>query len=210
MDGKGPVFEKIASQETLFDAWCQVKKKGRAGGIDGQSVESFEAELASNLKRLEKSLKASTYVPGPYQRIYVEKDGKPHETRPLSMANISDKIVQQAARQCIEGIFNDSFLDVSYAYRPGKGPARAIKRIAHIIEKEKVRWVACADIDRCFECIDHRILIEEIQKKVDDSRLTKLIAMWIKNGIVTPQGSYTETDIGVAQGGIISPLLSNV
>lgn len=204
------VFKQLATKSALLDAWRIVQKKRRAGGIDRVSVSFFEKNFERNIDALLHSLKNNTYVPEPYERILATKEGKPGEYRPLSLPTINDKIVQQALRQILEPIFNASFLNISYAYRPGKGPAKAISRISHIISTQKIKWAVCADIDRFFDTMDHKIVLTELQKRVNEPEITKLISMWLKIGVVNPEGSYEDTPFGVAQGGVISPLLSNI
>ena len=204
------VFKQLATKSALLDAWRVVQKKRSAGGIDKVSVGFYEKNFDRNIDSLLRGLSEDSYVPEPYERILASKEGKPGEYRPLSLPTINDKIVQQALRQILEPIFNPNFLDMSYAYRPGKGPAKAISRISHIISTKKIKWAVCADIDRFFDTMDHKIVLTELQKKVNEFEVNKLISMWLKIGVVNPKGSYMDTPFGVAQGGVISPLLSNI
>ena len=209
-NSKKTVFSQLSTKSALLDAWRVVQKKRKAGGIDKVSVEYYEKNFNQNIDSLLKKLKSNQYVPEPYERVHVKKDNKPGEFRPLSLPTIDDKILQQALVQILHPIFNHIFLDISYAYRPGKGPAKAISRISHVVVSEKIKWAACADIDRFFDKMDHDILIKEMKKKVDEPEVTKLIMMWLKIGVVNPKGSYEETPYGIAQGGVISPILSNI
>ena len=204
------VFKQLATKSALLDAWRVVQKKRSAGGIDKVSVGFYEKNFDRNIDSLLRGLSEDSYVPEPYERILASKEGKPGEYRPLSLPTINDKIVQQALRQILEPIFNPNFLDISYAYRPGKGPAKAISRISHIISTKKIKWAVCADIDRFFDTMDHKIVLAELQKRVNEPGVSKLISMWLKIGVVNPEGSYVDTPFGVAQGGVISPLLSNI
>jgi len=134
---KNRIFDQLATRSSLLDAWRIIQKKRKAGGIDGVSVEYYETEFEHNIDKLLKCLKSGAYVPEPYERINIPKDGAPGEYRPLSLPTINDKIVQQSLKQYLEPLFNPMFLDTSYAYRPGKGPAMAISRITHIINSKK-------------------------------------------------------------------------
>ena len=159
------IFKQLSTQSALLDAWRLVQKKRSAGGIDKVSVSFFEKHFERNVDSLLHSLKNNTYVPEPYERIHAAKEGKPGEYRPLSLPTINDKIVQQALKQILEPVFNPHFLDISYAYRPGKGPAKAISRISHMISTQKIKWAVCADIDQFFDTMDHKIVLVELQKK---------------------------------------------
>lgn len=204
------IFEKLTTKASLLDAWRLIQQKGKAGGIDGVSVKFYADKFDSNINQLLESLKKQSYTPEPYERISTPKEGKPGEYRHLSLPTINDKIVQQALRNLIEPIFNPIFKDISYAYRPQKGPVKAILRISHIIAQNKIKWVLSADIDLFFDTMDHKLLLTEIKKQVDEPEITKLITMWLKIGIVTQKGVYQDNLFGVAQGGIISPLFSNI
>ncbi|RJQ49829.1 MAG: CRISPR-associated endonuclease Cas1 [Desulfobacteraceae bacterium] len=210
MANEGSIFQKLTTKSALLDAWRIVQKKRSAGGIDNVSVQFYEKDFNRNIERLLEDLQNSRYVPEPYQRIDIPKDNKPGEYRPLSLPTINDKIVQQALKYLLNPIFEAVFLDVSYAYRQGKGAVKSINRISHFIAAEKMTWAACADIDRCFDAMDHEVLLAELHKRVNEPEITRLVRMWLKIGVVNPKGSYEETPFGVAQGGIISPLLSNI
>lgn len=205
-----PIFKRICTFSSLFDAWHHIKKKGKAGGIDGVSIEMFDDGLDRNLEELLCSLQEGRYTPEPYERIRVPKEGKPGERRTLSLSSIKDKVVQQAVRRELEALYEPVFVDASFAYRPGRGPADAIKHISRIVASNEVSWVACSDIDNCFDEMNHRFLIDEIRRRVDEPGIIKLITMWIKIGAVTPRGTYDDGRQGIAQGSIISPLLSNI
>lgn len=198
------------TKSSLLDAWRVIQQKGKAGGIDGVSVQFYTKNFDSNINSLLEKLKAQSYIPEPYQHITSPKEGKPGEYRHLSLPTINDKIVQQALRNLMEPIFNKIFLDTSYAYRANKGPVKSILRISHIINTEKTKWVVCADIDQFFDTMNHKFLIAEIEKKIKEPKILTLISMWLKSGIVTQKGIYKENMTGVAQGSIISPLFSNI
>jgi retron-type reverse transcriptase len=151
------LFESICTEESLFDAWRQVRKKGSAGGIDRQDIEDFEKDAGRHLKCLRDDLIKGRYTPEPYYAIDVPKSTGSAEKRRLGLPTIRDKIAQQAVRNAIEPIFESIFLDVSYGYRPSKGPAKAIRRVRHMINTEKRHWVTICDIDSYFDTINHEI-----------------------------------------------------
>jgi len=204
------VFGMLATKSAILDAWRIVQRKRSAGGIDKVSVEYYEKDFNQNIDILLNSLLDGSYVPEPYQRVLMRKEGDPGEFRPLSLPTINDKIVQQALKDIIEPIVNPIFSDVSYAYRPGKGSVKAILRISHTITTNKIAWAFCADIDSFFDKMDHDILLAEFQKYVNEPEICKIVRMWLKIGVVSPKGEYEDSGCGVAQGGVISPLLSNI
>ncbi len=210
MSNPPSLFQKLTSKMALTDAWRVIERKKSAGGIDRQTVQSFEKIHAKEIDTLSEELKSGNYVPQPYARIDMTKPGKPGESRPISLPAIRDKIVQQALKTLVDPLFNKVFLDVSYAYRPGKGSVKAINRIKHIINNTPNKWLCRADIDRFFDTMKHDIALTAFKTVVDEPEITKLLTMWIKIGAVKPEGNYIDSPDGIAQGGIISPLLSNI
>ncbi|HID94623.1 MAG TPA: group II intron reverse transcriptase/maturase [Candidatus Latescibacteria bacterium] len=204
---KGKLFPKIHDLKTLWQAWNRVKKKGAAGGIDGVSIAAFEQNLERNLKGISQSLERGTYVPEPTRRVYVPKTN-PEERRALALPAIKDKIVQEATRSTIEPLFNPTFLDFSYAYRPGKGPQKAIGRVEHHLQQKRI-WSATSDIDNFFDSINHSLLLKYISQKIWEEEILRLIELWLKMGVVH-EGKWIDVEQGVLQGNVISPLLSNI
>ncbi|RKY04683.1 hypothetical protein DRP77_03200 [Candidatus Poribacteria bacterium] len=204
---RGKLFPKICDMKTLWQAWQRVKRKGAAGGIDEVTVEQFERNLDKNLSDISRSLREGTYIPEPAKRIYIPKSN-PGERRALSLPTVRDKIVQEAVRSVIEPLFNREFLDVSYAYRPGKGPRRAIGRVEYHLRHGR-RWAATADIDDFFDSINHSLLIELVSRKIWEEEILRLIGMWLRMGVVY-KGRWIDVEQGISQGGVISPLLSNI
>lgn len=131
--GNGGLYKEICKVENLLSAWVKIKEKGSVGGIDKVTIETFEVDLNKNLRELAEQLSSYHYIPEPYQEIKVPKDD--NEFRSLSLPTIKDKIVQQAVKDIIEPILDKEFLDVSYGYRPNKGPAKAIGRVSHLNER---------------------------------------------------------------------------
>ncbi len=206
----GRLFESICTEDALFAAWQQIRKKGSAGGIDRQDIDDFEKNAEKYLKDLRDDLIKGRYTPEPYYAIDVPKSIGSAEKRRLGLPTIRDKIAQQAVRNVIEPIFESIFLDVSYGYRPSKGPARAIRRVKHMISNEKRHWVTICDIDSFFDTINHEILFKKIEERVKEQEILNLIKLWVQMGNVDNKGNWIDREKGITQGGIISPLLSNV
>jgi group II intron reverse transcriptase/maturase/CRISPR-associated endonuclease Cas1 len=205
---EGTLYNNICKVESLLSAWTRVKEKGSSGGIDRVTIESFEADLEKNIKDLSERLYSYRYIPEPYKEINIPKDDR--EFRSLSLPTIKDKIVQQAVKDLIEPIFDREFLNVSYAYRPNKGPAKAIGKVSHLIINEKRQWVTLCDIDKYFDTIDHNILFSMLSERIKDEKLMTLIRLWVKMGKVDNRMRWKNTIKGIPQGSVISPLLSNL
>lgn len=204
------LFAQICSDTTLADAWKRIERKGAQGGIDRVTIEAFGHNLAANLGRLRTDLLTGRYVPEPSQKIAIPKYNAPGETRPLQLPTVRDKIAQEAVRSVIAPILEKTFLDCNYAYRPGKGPHKAIRRLEHILHHEKKSWVAEADIDRFFDTMDQEITLAEVQKHLAEPEILRLLALWIRMGAMDTRGRWIDPQLGIAQGNVLSPLLSNV
>lgn len=205
---EGELYNEVCRVETLLSAWTRVKDKGSAGGIDRVTIEAFEADLEKNLSDLSEQLSFRRYIPEPYQEVTIPKDD--NELRFLSLPTIRDKVVQQAVKDRIEPILEKEFLDVSYAYRQNKGPTKAISRVSHLITQEKRDWVTLCDIDRYFDTIHHDLLFSLLSEKIRDENLITLVRLWVKMGKVDERMRWKDNVKGIPQGGIISPLLSNL
>ncbi len=205
---EGELYQKVCTLENLLSAWTRIKEKGSAGGIDKVTLQTFEIDLEKNLRDLSTQLGCHRYIPEPYQEIKIPKDD--NEFRSLSLPTIKDKIVQQCVRDIIEPSFEKEFLDVSYAYRQHKGPARAIARVSHLIFQEKREWVTLCDIDSYFDTIPHENLFSLLREKINDESLLTLIRIWVKMGKVDAKMRWKDTVRGIPQGAILSPLLSNL
>ncbi len=206
----GNLYKSICAVDSLYNAWQQVKRKGSAGGIDGRDIKSFEQKADRYLTDLKNELERGTYTPEPYYSISIPKSVGSSEKRKLGLPTIRDKVAQQAVRNAIEPLFERIFLDVSYGYRPSKGAARAIRRVRHMIGAEKRKWVTICDIDRFFDTINIDVLFRKIREKIWEPEILNLLKLWVRIGHVDADGNWKDRTMGVSQGGIISPLLSNI
>lgn len=201
-------YNQLCNLDVLRDAWLKVKTKQSKGGIDTVSIEDFDLNAEENLAKLLATLLARTYIPMPMQKASsLKKDGT---VRDLGMLTISDKIVQTAVKTVIEPVFEKTFLDVSYGYRPGKGPAKAIKRLLHTIRCENQKWAVVCDIHNCFDSIPHEPVLQMLNKTLNDVEITSLIEAWLKMGKVTGHYKWSENLAGLPQGAVLSPLLTNL
>lgn len=203
-----PTYMDIVSMPLLKKAWLQVKSKSSMGGIDGEDIKSFEQNEETNLSDILFDLQNEKVKPYPYQKISIPKsDGS---LRILGLLSIKDKIIQGALKQLIEPLFESQFLDISYAYRADKGHVKAIRRILHILNTAKPKWVISCDIKNFFDNVDHTILYKLVSNTIKDEKLLHLIKLSYIMGRVDKKGNWVESKTGVPQGGILSPLLSNI
>jgi group II intron reverse transcriptase/maturase len=143
----------------------------------------------------------------PSLRTYIPKaDGR---QRPLGIAALEDKIVQQAVVFILGSIYEEEFLGFSYGFRPGRDPHRALDALSVGLERKKVNWVLDADIRGFFDNIDHEWMCRFVEYRVGDRRVLRLIQKWLKAG-VSEEGVWSETKVGTPQGAVISPLLANL
>jgi len=202
------LYEKICSTEALISAWHKIKQKGSAGGIDEISIEKFENHLSENIEELSYLLSNNRYIPEPYKEIKIPKNEK--EFRTLSLPTIRDKIVQQAVKEVIEPILDKEFIIQSFAYRPQKGPLRAIEAVKNLIFSQKRSWATICDINSYFDTIDHKILFSLLAERIKDERILSLIRLWVKMGRVDDRLHWKDIKVGIPQGSIISPILANL
>jgi group II intron reverse transcriptase/maturase len=178
-----------------------------AAGVDGETWQHYGKELEQNLQDLSGRLRRGAYRAKPVRRVYIAKtDGS---QRPLGVPTLEDKIVQRAVVEVLNAIYEADFLGMSYGFRPGRSPHRALDALAVGIQRRKVNWVLDADIRGFFEALDHGWLVKFIEHRVADRRVVHLIQKWLKAGVLE-DGTRTRREAGTVQGGSISPLLANI
>ena len=191
----------------MLAAWQLVKSKNAAGGLDGVSVTQYNQNISEHLASIISELRQGSWTPHPYLRVEIPK--KNSEKRKLGLLTIKDKIIQQAILTLISPQFDRLFVNNSYGYRPQKGPIHAIHRTRNLCQMKKTQWVLRLDIDNYFDTIDHSILFQRLQPYVKDDEILRLIQLCVSMGNVTHKGQWVESAMGVPQGAILSPLLSN-
>jgi RNA-directed DNA polymerase len=203
------VFNNLYSLLTydLLEQAFRRLKRDKAPGIDGVTVDQYEANLRVNLLDLETRLHRQSYHPQPSRRHEIPKgDGK---TRPLGIIGVEDKIVQRAVVMILERIYEADFCDASYGFRPGRSCHDALAVLGQAIATQKVNWISDADIKGFFDHVCHEQLLELLQQRIGDPRMLWLIRRFLKAGVMV-EGRREATDEGVPQGAVLSPLLANV
>jgi group II intron reverse transcriptase/maturase/CRISPR-associated endonuclease Cas1 len=201
------LFKSICNHQSLYAAWLRVKEKNSAGGIDFLTVKDYSLDIDLNLKELLGQLQSGNYIQLPYRELFIPKNK--FEKRRLGLLTVSDKIVQTAVTTAVEPRLEQSFLNVSYAYRAHKGPVKAINKVRHLITNEKHTWLASCDIDNFFDTIPHGPLFGKLSGFLKSPGTTELISMFIKMGRVDKNMHWKQSVKGIPQGGVISPLLAN-
>jgi group II intron reverse transcriptase/maturase len=207
----GALYDKMYREDILEEAWYRVRANHGAPGVDEQSFEIIEEEIGVEafLAELGQALREQSYRPLPARRCWIDKPGKA-EKRPLGIPVIRDRVCQMAAKLVIEPIFEANFLPCSYGFRPQRSAHGAIRKIREEITFRGQSTVIDADIRGCFDNIRHDLLMSLAQRRISDPRLLKLLRAWLRAGVLD-HGEYIATnEVGTPQGGVISPLLSNV
>ena len=201
------VYGQILFDRKLTEGFMKVKENKGAGGVDGETIESFEVNLEENIMTLLARLRAKAYQPQPVRRVYIpKKDGK---KRPLGIPTIEDRIVQQSVVNVLQPKFEDHlFHNWSVGYRPNRGVKRAIQIILWNIEQGYNHIYDC-DIKGFFDNIPHKKLLGVLKKYVSDRTVLNMVEQWLTAGYME-EGKRIHSDYGTPQGGVISPLLANV
>ena len=183
-------------------------RKNAATGIDGQTADDYQKHLRVNLEGLKERAKSGTYRAPPVRRVHIPKPGS-EETRPIGVPTFEDKVLQRAVAMVLEPIYEQIFHDFSYGFRPGRSQHQALQRLREGLSGNKGGWVIDLDIRKFFDTLDHGKLREILAKRIGDGVIRKLIDKWLKAGVME-YGEVTYNDEGTPQGGVISPLLSNI
>jgi len=194
----------------LKEAYRRTRKDG-AVGVDGVTAEEYEQDLEGNLQSLLDRAKSGTYKAPPVRRVHIPKGGSSTETRPLGIPTLEDKVLQRAVVMLLEPIYEQDFLDCSYGFRPRRSAHQALAsfRDQAMTGRPKGGWVLEVDIRKFFDNLDHRHLRQFLRLRVRDGVVLRLIDKWLKAGVME-DGNVSHPDSGTPQGGVVSPLLSNV
>lgn len=205
------LFNLVADPGFLLVAWDRVRhnRGARTAGVDGETARYVEAVrgVEGFLAELREDLKARVFRPLPVRRRAIPKaSGK---VRYLGIATVRDRVVQASLKLVLEPIFEADFLPCSYGFRPNRRAHDAVAEVHHFASRS-YEWIVEGDIKACFDEISHPALLDRVRKRVGDKRVLALVKAFLKSGILTEDGTVSDTAAGTPQGSILSPLLSNV
>ncbi len=201
------LIDKVYSIDNLRESYKRVRANKGAPGLDGETAEEYSENFEQNLEKLHHELKTGTFQPVPVLRVEITKeDGK--SKRKLGIPVVNDRVVQQALLNVLQPIFDPHFHPSSYGYRPGRSPQQAIAKAERFMNKYELPYVVDMDLSKCFDRLDHELILKSINVRVSDGKVLKLIKEFLEAGVMI-EGKVEETDLGSPQGGVISPLISN-
>lgn len=200
------LLEQIVAPENMRRAWKQVRRNKGAPGVDGRTIDETASLLRNHYEEIKERLLNGTYQPNPVQRVEIPKPGG--GVRKLGVPTVLDRMIQQAVYQVLSPLFEPGFSETSYGFRPGRSAHDAVLK-ARDYQRDGKRWVVDMDLKAFFDEVDHDILMGRVRRKVKDQRVNRLINLYLKAGVLTPDGLET-TEKGTPQGGPLSPLLSNI
>ena len=191
----------------LREAYRRTRKDG-ATGVDRQTADEYARKLEGNLRSLLEQAKSGSYVAPPVRRVHIPK-GDGSQMRPIGIPTFEDKVLQRAVVMVLEAVYEQSFLDCSYGFRPGRSAHQALRVVQSQTVKMAGRWVLEIDVRKFFETLDHGHLRSIVRKRVRDGTLLRLIDKWLKAGVME-DGMIEYPRAGTPQGGCVSPILANI
>ncbi|MGC9156472.1 MAG: group II intron reverse transcriptase/maturase [Ferrimicrobium sp.] len=206
------LYDKLTRSDVMYRAWTDVARNQGAPGIDKVSITDISSggpeSIQAFLDILTEELRTGTYRPKPLRRVRIPKPGRPGETRPLGIPCVRDRVIMAAAKLVLEPIFEADFSPVSFGFRPKHSPHQALE-VVRTTANKGMTWILDADIKACFDTIDHDKLMAQIERRVVDRQMLKLLRSWLRVGIFEG-GVVSEPTSGVIQGSPLSPLLANI
>jgi RNA-directed DNA polymerase len=202
------LIDKVYKRKNLEMAWEKVRANRGSGGVDGQSLEEFSAQLDQHLERLERELREDTYQPRPVRQVRIPKAGKLGEYRMLGVPTIYDRVCQQALLNRLEPVFEPVFDDANFGYRRGLSTQDAMRKVWKEIQSGR-EWIVDGDLKDFFGSVEHEKLLALVAQRIADGRVLRLMKAMLKAGSYG-KGQLYPTERGTPQGGVVSPILSNV
>jgi group II intron reverse transcriptase/maturase len=206
------LYDKLTRRDVMWRAWVDVATNQGAPGVDGVSIADIDEggveAVRAFLDELAAELEAETYRPQPLRRVNIPKPGQPGKSRPLSIPCVRDRVVMTAAKSILEPIFEAQFLPCSFGFRPKRSAHQALEVVRTTANKGAV-WVLDADISDCFGSLAFDAIVSEMEKRVSDRKMLKLIRAWLRVGVLEG-GVVTDSVTGAPQGSPVSPLMANI
>lgn len=201
------LYDRLLDPRALAHAFEKVRRSKGASGVDGQTVSDFKSGLVEEINRLVNELRTKTYQPQPVRRVSIPKpDGG---ERNLGIPAVRDRVVQQLLLDILQPIFDPEFHPSSYGYRPKRSCQQAVAKATMFIRQYGLKHVVDMDLSKCFDKLDHDLILSSIRRRVTDGSILNLIKMFLVSGVMI-EGNWEATEIGSPQGGVVSPLIANV
>jgi group II intron reverse transcriptase/maturase len=175
------LIDKVYKPPNLYIAWEKVKANKGSGGVDRVSVEDFEQNLPQNLDEIHRLLKEDRYLPQPVRRVWIPKPNG--DKRPLGIPAVRDRVVQQALLNRMQRIFEPKFSDCSFGFKPGRSPHQAIEKVEEYL-KRGCQWVVEVDIEKFFDTVDQKKLMNLVAEEIADGRVLRLIQSFLRCGVM--------------------------
>jgi RNA-directed DNA polymerase len=198
------LYDRMLNRSNLVKAFLRVKSSKGAGGIDGQTIKDFAESLSDNIDQLLTELQEKSYQPQPVRRVEIPKPAG--GVRLLGIPAVRDRVVQQTLLDILQPIFDPEFHPSSYGYRPGRSCHHAITKATLFIREYQRKWVVDMDLSKCFDTLDHSLIISSFGKRIKDGSILALLEKFLKSGVMVGE-EWQASDVGSPQGGVISPLI---
>lgn len=196
------LIDAILTRENMAQAWERVRANKSAPGVDGVTLKRWARNLEANLERLREQVRTNTYRPNRPKRFQMRtRDGK---VRELARLTVADKVLQRAALNVLEGVYDPRFLSCSHGYRPRRSTATAVQQVL-VHRDQGLRWVVDADIAACFDNLDHELIVRLLQRVVKDWFVLNLTTLWLQAG-----RKHRRRAVGVPLGAVLAPLWCNI
>jgi group II intron reverse transcriptase/maturase len=205
-EGAPVTMEEVLRRENLMAAYKRVVSNGGAGGIDGRNVDDLAEQIREDWPRIREQLLSGSYEPSPVRKVEIPKPGG--GVRMLGIPTVMDRMIQQALNQALTTVFDPTFSEDSYGFRPGRSTHQAVLRAKEHIEAG-YRWVVDLDLEKFFDRVQHDVLMSRVARRVKDKRILHLIGCYLRAGMMEG-GLMSPRTEGTPQGGPLSPLLSNI
>jgi group II intron reverse transcriptase/maturase len=192
----------------LHEAYRRTRKDG-AVGVDGVTAQEYEAELEANLQGLLEQFKTGNYRAPAVRRVHIPKDGAQTKTRAIGIPTLEDKILQRAVLMVLEPVYEQDFMNCSYAFRPGRGAHQALEALWKELMGIGGGWIIDLDIQSFFDTVSRQHVYDFLDRRVRDGVIRRVIGKWLNAGVME-DGAVWYPEAGTPQGGVISPLLSNL